>query len=275
VAYRLSGEGAPGLEHDAESEQRHPDRLETEPSGSGLADELCQFAMDCVDASVMLLVGLAARSLLVVDSAVELAQLLLVTLDRTAEVFDPLLESLLVPRAEADRRSSSDAASSGVEFCGSHDDGRVAPESEDAGGRPRGSGPRSPSERRSVRELRSSLGDAPCDRADPDELAGGAGDLEGRSEAHDRSIGRRTRPVKPLAPVACLSGSVIALPQHPDQHRPERPVLLAVDQQLGEGAALRIAPELSDPVGSLEVGEHQDVEELGAGSRTKGIQALP
>ena len=26
------------------------------------------------------------------------------------------------------------------------------------------------------------------------------------------------------------------LPQHPDEHRPERPILLAVDQQLGEGA---------------------------------------
>jgi hypothetical protein len=58
----------------------------------------------------------------------------------------------------------------------------------------------------------------------------------------------------------------LSLPQHPDEHRPERPVLLAVDQQLGEGAALRVAPELSDPVGSLEVGEHQDVKELGAGS---------
>jgi hypothetical protein len=29
------------------------------------------------------------------------------------------------------------------------------------------------------------------------------------------------------------------LPQHPDEHCPERPVLLAVDQQVGEGAALR------------------------------------
>jgi hypothetical protein len=55
------------------------------------------------------------------------------------------------------------------------------------------------------------------------------------------------------------------LPQHSDQHRPERPILLAVDQQLGEGAALRVAPELADPVGSLEVREHEDVEKLGAG----------
>jgi hypothetical protein len=51
--------------------------------------------------------------------------------------------------------------------------------------------------------------------------------------------------------------------QHADEHRPERPILLAVDQQLGEGAALWVTPELSDPVGSLEVGERQDVEQLG------------
>ena len=72
-----------------------------------------------------------------------------------------------------------------------------------------------------------------------------------------------------------LARLVVGLPQHPDEHRPERPVLLAVDQELGEGAALRVAPELSDPVGSLEVGEHQDVEQLGAGGRPEGIEALP
>jgi len=57
----------------------------------------------------------------------------------------------------------------------------------------------------------------------------------------------------------------LRFPQHPDQHRPKDPVLLAVDQELGEGAALRVAPELADPVGSVEVGEHQDVAQLGAG----------
>ena len=41
-----------------------------------------------------------------------------------------------------------------------------------------------------------------------------------------------------------------------------------VDQEFGEDAALWVAPELTDPVGSLEVGEHQDVEQLGAGSGT-------
>ena len=31
----------------------------------------------------------------------------------------------------------------------------------------------------------------------------------------------------------------------------------------------------ADPLGALEVGEHQDVEQLGAGSRTEHIEALP
>jgi hypothetical protein len=66
----------------------------------------------------------------------------------------------------------------------------------------------------------------------------------------------------------------VFLPQHGDEHSAEHSVLLAVDQKLGECAALRVAPELSDPVGSFEVGEHQDVEELGAGSRPEGVQAL-
>jgi hypothetical protein len=52
-----------------------------------------------------------------------------------------------------------------------------------------------------------------------------------------------------------------------EEHRPQRPILLAVDQKLGEGAALRVAPELADPIGPFEVGEHEDVEQLGAGSR--------
>jgi hypothetical protein len=74
---------------------------------------------------------------------------------------------------------------------------------------------------------------------------------------------------------ACLTTPLpVSLPEHADEHRPERPVLLAVDQELGEGAALRVAPELADPVGPLEVGEHQDVEQLGAGSRPEGIEAL-
>jgi hypothetical protein len=37
---------------------------------------------------------------------------------------------------------------------------------------------------------------------------------------------------------------------------------------------LRIAPELADPVGPLEVWKAEDVEQLGAGSRTEGVEAL-
>jgi hypothetical protein len=71
------------------------------------------------------------------------------------------------------------------------------------------------------------------------------------------------------------SVSPIRVPQHPDQHRPECPVLLAVDQELGEGTGLRVAPELSYPVGSLKVGKHQDVEQFGTGSRTEGVETCP
>ena len=60
-----------------------------------------------------------------------------------------------------------------------------------------------------------------------------------------------------------------------DHPRPERPILLAVDQELGEGAGFRVTPKLADPVGSLEDGEHEDVEQFGAGSWAKGIQTLP
>ena len=44
--------------------------------------------------------------------------------------------------------------------------------------------------------------------------------------------------------------SALVLAQHPDQHGPERPVLLAVDQQLGEGAGLGLPPVRADPVGA-------------------------
>jgi hypothetical protein len=62
-----------------------------------------------------------------------------------------------------------------------------------------------------------------------------------------------------------------SIPQHPYKHRTERSILLAVDQQFGEGTALRVAPELSDPVGSLEVGEHEDVEQFGAWSGAERV----
>ena len=67
---------------------------------------------------------------------------------------------------------------------------------------------------------------------------------------------------------------MVGLPQHADQHCPERPVLLAVDQQLGESPGLRVPPELADPVGALELGQHQDVKEFGARSRPESVKAL-
>jgi hypothetical protein len=70
---------------------------------------------------------------------------------------------------------------------------------------------------------------------------------------------RRGLSVRPLAPPTGLS-------QHPDEHSPQRPVLLAVDQEFGKGAALWVAPELADPVGAIEVGQHEDVEKFGAAS---------
>jgi hypothetical protein len=67
----------------------------------------------------------------------------------------------------------------------------------------------------------------------------------------------------------------VALPQQPNQHRSERAILLASIRELGEGAALRVAPELTDPLGAVQVGQQLDVEELGAGSGAEGIQPGP
>jgi hypothetical protein len=39
-----------------------------------------------------------------------------------------------------------------------------------------------------------------------------------------------------------------------------------------KGATLRVAPEFADPVGSLEVGEHEDVEQLGARSGAERVE---
>jgi hypothetical protein len=67
-------------------------------------------------------------------------------------------------------------------------------------------------------------------------------------------------------------GAPLVLPQHAEEHRPQRPVLLAVDQQLREGPLLGVPPELADSVGSLEVG--RDVEQFGTRSGAKRIETL-
>jgi hypothetical protein len=38
--------------------------------------------------------------------------------------------------------------------------------------------------------------------------------------------------------------------------------------------ALRVGPDLADPVGPFEVGEHQDVEKLGAWSWPEGVETF-
>jgi hypothetical protein len=76
---------------------------------------------------------------------------------------------------------------------------------------------------------------------------------------------RPSRPRKAL-------GVPVALSQHPYERFPQRPVLLAVDQEFSEPPALWVASELADPVGPVEVGQYQDMEKLGAGSRSQGIE---
>jgi hypothetical protein len=72
-------------------------------------------------------------------------------------------------------------------------------------------------------------------------------------------------PARRLASPASLPAPPINLPQHPDEDRPKRPILLTVDEELGEGPTLWVAPELSDPVGPLEVGEHDEFSDASSG----------
>ena len=65
------------------------------------------------------------------------------------------------------------------------------------------------------------------------------------------------------------------LPKHPDQHRPKHPILLAVDQQLGEGAGLGVRPVRADSVGAVEVSEPEGAEQLRTLGAWDCIQALP
>ena len=60
-----------------------------------------------------------------------------------------------------------------------------------------------------------------------------------------------------------------------DQHRPERPVLLAVDEEFAEDPGLGVPPVGADRVGPVEVGEHQDAEKFGAGSGAERVEACP
>jgi hypothetical protein len=68
----------------------------------------------------------------------------------------------------------------------------------------------------------------------------------------------RRDPFRPVNPRLAASG-LVCLPQHADEHRPEYPVLLAVDRQLGECPALGWLQNSPIRVGPLEVGEHEDM----------------
>jgi hypothetical protein len=66
----------------------------------------------------------------------------------------------------------------------------------------------------------------------------------------------------------------LCLSQHPDGYGPEHTILLAINQEFGEGPALRIAPDTHRPFRPIEVGEYQYVEELGAGSGAESVEPL-
>jgi hypothetical protein len=108
-----------------------------------------------------------------------------------------------------------------------------------------------------------------------DEMVGGAADAGASRPSTTRADGTATvatrsprcRLKEAMAPSSLLAGgirqsaylsamgsgrSLLVLPQHPDEHRPKDAILLAVDQELGEGAGLRVPQEPADPVGSLD-----------------------
>ena len=79
-------------------------------------------------------------------------------------------------------------------------------------------------------------------------------------------------PARPCRPSTRLLA--VGLPQHPDEHGPERPILLAIDQELGEGPRLRVPPELPDRSTRSKSGSKQNVEQLGSGSRAERVEAF-
>jgi hypothetical protein len=72
-----------------------------------------------------------------------------------------------------------------------------------------------------------------------------------------------------------MLGAAVDLPQHVDPARPgasDPPRSRSAARR--KRAALWVAPELPDPVGSLEVGKREDVEEFGAASGAEGVETL-
>jgi hypothetical protein len=84
-----------------------------------------------------------------------------------------------------------------------------------------------------------------------------------------------------LAGSPCGAGSRCALlrsstlPQHPDEHRPERPVLLAVNQEFGEGRGSPGSSRTRRSYRPARSREHEDVEQLGARGGAESVEALP
>ena len=67
-------------------------------------------------------------------------------------------------------------------------------------------------------------------------------DTRDQANRHQGKLEDGTRLATPVGHVCRDAGRLgaslaVRLAEHPDEHRPERPVLLAVDQQLGEGRA--------------------------------------
>jgi hypothetical protein len=62
--------------------------------------------------------------------------------------------------------------------------------------------------------------------------------------------------------------------KHPNDNGPRHSILLDVNQELGERPHALVRPELAHPRCALEVGQQQDVKELGPDGRREGVDSL-
>jgi hypothetical protein len=74
-----------------------------------------------------------------------------------------------------------------------------------------------------------------------------------------------------------LSGRTraVGVSQHPDEHRAENPVLLAVDSSSAKARVFGLPQNSPIRSARSKSGEHQDAEQLGAGTRPEGVQVFP
>lgn len=80
-----------------------------------------------------------------------------------------------------------------------------------------------------------------------------------------RLPGPRSRSAGPLA---------VGLPQHPDQHRPERPIILAVDQRWAKSYGSAGPPELADSLDPADVGRMRTSSSSARGAGSRALEAL-